>query len=157
MTRRGELARWLSDYVRGLSCAAYPVSEKRLCAAFRCGRPGLWLKQTDLIPVRGSSARRFHHPLSYGCPATIFRDVFAAIRAGAGRGILPCFIADEDPLLERVSPPVPETSAEYWLIVHRDLRRAACVRAIGSNPFSEANVNASPVFVVRQRCCEQSG
>ena len=25
-----------------------------------------------------------------------------AIRAGAGRGILPCFIADEDPLLERV-------------------------------------------------------
>jgi DNA-binding transcriptional LysR family regulator len=53
-----------------------------------------------------------------------------AIRAGAGRGILPCFIADEDPLLERVSPPVPETSCEYWLIVHRDLRRAACVRAI---------------------------
>ena len=53
-----------------------------------------------------------------------------AIRAGAGRGILPCFIADEDPLLERVAPPVPETSCEYWLIVHRDLRRAACVRAI---------------------------
>jgi DNA-binding transcriptional LysR family regulator len=54
----------------------------------------------------------------------------AAIRAGAGRGILPCFVADEDPLLERVNPPMPETSAEYWLIVHRDLRRAACVRAI---------------------------
>ena len=53
-----------------------------------------------------------------------------AIRAGAGRGILPCFIADEDPLLERVAPPVPETCCEYWLIVHRDLRRAACVRAI---------------------------
>lgn len=53
-----------------------------------------------------------------------------AIRAGAGRGILPCFIADEDPLLERLAPPMPETSAEYWLIVHRDLRRAACVRAI---------------------------
>jgi DNA-binding transcriptional LysR family regulator len=53
-----------------------------------------------------------------------------AIRAGAGRGILPCFIADEDPLLERVAPPVSETSCEYWLIVHRDLRRAACVRAI---------------------------
>jgi DNA-binding transcriptional LysR family regulator len=53
-----------------------------------------------------------------------------AIRAGAGRGILPCFIADEDCLLERVAPPMPETSAEYWLVVHRDLRRAACVRAI---------------------------
>ncbi|HTV44133.1 MAG TPA: LysR family transcriptional regulator [Stellaceae bacterium] len=54
----------------------------------------------------------------------------AAIRAGAGRGILPCFIGDGDPLLERLSPPVPEIAAEYWIIVHRDLRRAACVRAV---------------------------
>jgi DNA-binding transcriptional LysR family regulator len=54
----------------------------------------------------------------------------AAIRAGAGRGILPCFAADEDPLLERVTPLLPEIAAEYWVIVHRDLRRAACVRAV---------------------------
>lgn len=54
----------------------------------------------------------------------------AAIRAGAGRGILPCFIGDGDPLLERLSPPVPEIAAEYWIIVHRDLRRAVCVRAV---------------------------
>ena len=54
----------------------------------------------------------------------------AAIRAGAGRGILPCFAADEDPLLERVSDLLPEVAAEYWVIVHRDLRRAACVRAV---------------------------
>jgi DNA-binding transcriptional LysR family regulator len=55
---------------------------------------------------------------------------YAAIRAGAGRGILPCYAADEDPLLERLTPPVPEIAAEYWVIVHRDLRRAACVRAV---------------------------
>jgi DNA-binding transcriptional LysR family regulator len=54
----------------------------------------------------------------------------AAIRAGAGRGILPCFVGDADPLLERVTPPVPQIAAEYWVIVHRDLRRAACVRAV---------------------------
>jgi DNA-binding transcriptional LysR family regulator len=54
----------------------------------------------------------------------------AAIRAGAGRGILPCFAADEDPLLERASALLPEVAAEYWVIVHRDLRRAACVRAV---------------------------
>ena len=53
-----------------------------------------------------------------------------AIRAGAGRGVLPCFIGDADPLLERLTPPVPEIAAEYWIIVHRDLRRAACVRAV---------------------------
>jgi DNA-binding transcriptional LysR family regulator len=54
----------------------------------------------------------------------------AAIRAGAGRGVLPCYLADDDPLLERLTPPVPEIAAEYWVIVHRDLRRAACVRAV---------------------------
>jgi DNA-binding transcriptional LysR family regulator len=54
----------------------------------------------------------------------------AAIRAGAGQGILPCFVGDADPLLERVVPPAPEIAADYWVIVHRDLRRAACVRAV---------------------------
>jgi len=55
---------------------------------------------------------------------------WAAIRAGAGRGIFPCFVGDEDPVLERLTGPVPEIGAEYWVIVHRDLRRAACVRAV---------------------------
>jgi DNA-binding transcriptional LysR family regulator len=54
----------------------------------------------------------------------------AAIRAGAGRGLLPCFVGDDDPLLERLMPPVAEIGAEYWVIVHRDLRRAVCVRAV---------------------------
>ena len=54
----------------------------------------------------------------------------AAIRAGAGCGVLPCFIGDADPRLERLTPPVPEIAAEYWIIVHRDLRGAACVRAV---------------------------
>jgi len=29
-----------------------------------------------------------------------------------------------------VSDLLPEVAAEYWVIVHRDLRRAACVRAV---------------------------
>src|SRR5215472_16541009 len=53
-----------------------------------------------------------------------------AIRAGTGRGVLPCYVGDGHPLLERLLPPIPELAAEYWMIVHRDLRRAACVRAV---------------------------
>ena len=52
-----------------------------------------------------------------------------AIRAGTGRGVLPCYVGDGHPLLERTTSPIPELAAEYWIIVHRDLRRAACVRA----------------------------
>jgi hypothetical protein len=33
-------------------------------------------------------------------------------------------------MLERLTAPIPELAAEYWIIVHRDLRRAACVRAV---------------------------
>jgi DNA-binding transcriptional LysR family regulator len=53
-----------------------------------------------------------------------------AIRAGTGRGVLPCYVGDGHPLLERLTPPIPEIAAEYWIIVHRDLRCAACVRAV---------------------------
>jgi len=53
-----------------------------------------------------------------------------AIRAGTGRGVLPCYVGDGHPLLERLTPPILEIAAEYWIIVHRDLRRAACVRAV---------------------------
>jgi DNA-binding transcriptional LysR family regulator len=52
------------------------------------------------------------------------------IRAGTGRGVLPCYVGDGHPLLERLTPPIPELAADYWIIVHRDLRRAACVRAV---------------------------
>jgi DNA-binding transcriptional LysR family regulator len=53
-----------------------------------------------------------------------------AVRAGIGVGLLPCYMGDNDPVLERLTPPVSELGAEYWVIVHRDLRRAACVRAV---------------------------
>jgi DNA-binding transcriptional LysR family regulator len=53
-----------------------------------------------------------------------------AIRAGTGRGVLPCYVGDGHPLLERLTPPIPEIACEYWIIVHRDLRRSACVRAV---------------------------
>jgi DNA-binding transcriptional LysR family regulator len=62
--------------------------------------------------------------------ASNFTMQLAAIRAGSGQGVLPCYAADDDPLLERVTPPVPEIAAEYSVIVHRDLRRAVCVRAV---------------------------
>lgn len=53
-----------------------------------------------------------------------------AIRAGSGRGELPCYVGDGHPLLERLTPPIAELAATYWLIVHRDLRHASLVRAV---------------------------
>ena len=61
-------------------------------------------------------------------------DIAAAGRRGARRdrrrAAARAFAGDADPVLERMTPPVTELGAEYWVIVHRDLRRAACVRAV---------------------------
>lgn len=54
----------------------------------------------------------------------------AAARAGIGLAPLPCVIADPDPDLVRVMPPLPEMATSLWLLTHPDLRRTARVRAV---------------------------
>lgn len=52
----------------------------------------------------------------------------ALIRSGAGIGILPCFIGDADPGLERLLPDAIDIGRSFWLVVHRDLRGVARVK-----------------------------
>jgi DNA-binding transcriptional LysR family regulator len=47
------------------------------------------------------------------------------IAAGAGCGILPCFIGDRVPGLVRVLPEAVDIQRSFWLVVHRDVRRIA--------------------------------
>jgi hypothetical protein len=47
----------------------------------------------------------------------------ASITPHTGRGILPCYVGDGHPLLERLTAPIPEIAAEYCIFVHRDPRR----------------------------------
>jgi len=54
----------------------------------------------------------------------------SAIRAGLGRGVLPCFLGDRDAGLERSAPPLPELATELWLLTHPDLQRTARIRAL---------------------------
>jgi DNA-binding transcriptional LysR family regulator len=53
----------------------------------------------------------------------------AAVAAGLGIGPLPCFEADADPALRRLSAPHPELGTDLWVLTHPDLRHAARVRA----------------------------
>lgn len=54
----------------------------------------------------------------------------SAARAGLGRAVLPCFLGDHDPALERDGPPLPELATELWLLTHPDLQRSARIRAL---------------------------
>jgi DNA-binding transcriptional LysR family regulator len=53
-----------------------------------------------------------------------------AVRAGLGRSLLPCRIADSISGLCRLSGTKPVLSREMWLIVHPDLKHLARVRAV---------------------------
>jgi DNA-binding transcriptional LysR family regulator len=54
----------------------------------------------------------------------------AAARTGVGLAVLPQFLGDPDPGLERYDAAPAPPSRDVWLLVHRDLRQAPLVRAV---------------------------
>lgn len=53
----------------------------------------------------------------------------AALREGMGVSILPCFMGDSDPRLQRFDDPQPGWNLGLWILLHPDLRRTARVLA----------------------------
>ena len=51
------------------------------------------------------------------------------IASGVGCGILPCFMGDTTPGLERLLAGQIAIERSFWLVVHRDMRRVARVEA----------------------------
>jgi DNA-binding transcriptional LysR family regulator len=52
-----------------------------------------------------------------------------AARAGLGLAALPCYLADGESSLRRVTPPLGELDSALWILTHEDLRHVARVRA----------------------------
>jgi DNA-binding transcriptional LysR family regulator len=106
------------------------------CAAYRRRgvHAGAWITYTEeqahYAPARWVQRQVEQTGMPVALRASSMLMHVEAIRAGTGRGVLPCYVGDGHPLLERLTTPIPEIAAEYWIIVHRDLRRSACVRAV---------------------------
>jgi DNA-binding transcriptional LysR family regulator len=58
------------------------------------------------------------------------RTLYDLIRAGVGKGVLPCFAGDRDPLLERAGEPIEELREGQWLVMHNDDRHRTEVRTV---------------------------
>jgi DNA-binding transcriptional LysR family regulator len=58
------------------------------------------------------------------------RTLCDLIRAGVGKGVLPCFAGDRDPLLERAGEEVTDLREPQWLVMHNDDRHRADVRTV---------------------------
>jgi DNA-binding transcriptional LysR family regulator len=73
--------------------------------------------------------------------------ILAAVRAGMGIGVLPCWLADADTELVRVLSEQTLVQ-ELWLVVHHDLRRAARIRVVADFLVREI-VRAAPQLAGR--------
>jgi DNA-binding transcriptional LysR family regulator len=106
------------------------------CAVYRRrgADAGAWVTYTDeqahYAPARWVQQQLEKTGIPVALRASSMLMHLEAIRAGTGRGVLPCYVGDSHTLLERLTPPIPEIAAEYWIVVHRDLRRSASVRAV---------------------------
>lgn len=52
-----------------------------------------------------------------------------AAKAGIGLAVLPCYLADPDQGMRRITPPIEELTGELWIVTHSDLRNTARIRA----------------------------
>ena len=55
--------------------------------------------------------------------------LFGAALGGMGLSVLPCFLGDVEPGLQRLPGLPQEVRSELWLLTHADLRRTARIRA----------------------------
>ncbi len=56
--------------------------------------------------------------------------IHAAVRAGAGRAVLPCYLGEADEGLRRCGPAVEELGIPLWILIHPDLKDVARVRRV---------------------------
>ena len=57
-----------------------------------------------------------------------FVNQLMAVRAGMGIALLPCYLADRDPNLRRISGVMSELTSELWIVTHQDLKNTARIR-----------------------------
>lgn len=58
------------------------------------------------------------------------RSLLDLIRAGAGQGVLPCFLGDLDPELERAGEEIPALSHRQWIVMNNDDRHRRDIRTV---------------------------
>lgn len=114
-----------------------PYAAAGLVPSKKADNPEAW-QEVDYISWDESGsdmpmAKWLHAAFPGKNPALACNSILAhhvAIRSGLGIGMLPCFVGDRDPLLQRLGPKEPVLSRELWLVYHRDLKASQRVIAL---------------------------
>lgn len=58
------------------------------------------------------------------------RAVLDCLRAGIAQTVLPCFVGDAEPAVERTGRAIAELREEQWLVLNEEGRREPAVRTV---------------------------
>ena len=91
-----------------------------------------WVGPDERLAYRPLDAWMRHHGIDQRCHYRIdtLMGMLMAVRDGIGLAVLPCYLGDADPRLERIGEPISELATDLWLLTHPDLRRVARIRAL---------------------------
>ena len=90
--------------------------------------PDRWIKVLANTPSARWLDRKVGHDAV--CEVTAPRNAMDLALAGAGIALLPCFIGDAQPDLERRGTVIPELSSDRWIVTHQDDRHLPEVRRV---------------------------
>ncbi|ATA98072.1 LysR family transcriptional regulator [Sinorhizobium meliloti] len=114
--------------------AARPVGEVAYAAYRQKNAPGgverlVAVAEEDAI----SAYLRWPHEHAPGrivATVTRPRSLLDLARAGAGRAVLPCFVGDLDPLLERVGDKIEPLRHRQWIVMNNEDRHRRDIRTV---------------------------
>jgi len=112
--------------------AVYITRDRMPEAASRGDVTGLaWIGPDDAMPYRALSAWMAGRGVAARCAYRVdtVLGMYAAVCAGAGAAVLPCYLGEGDARLVRIGNPIPDLATDLWLLTHADLRKVGRVRA----------------------------
>ena len=71
-----------------------------------------------------------HKPAHYVFRSTSIAAQYAAVRTGVGVAVLPAFLADKDPLLQRVLPDVAKFERTFWMSMPEEAKGALRIQTV---------------------------
>lgn len=73
---------------------------------------------------------QIHKPCQYAFRSTSIAAQYAAVRAGAGLAVLPAFLADKDPVLQRVLPEIATFEKTFWMSMPQESRAVPRIQVV---------------------------
>lgn len=71
-----------------------------------------------------------HKPAHYVFRSTSIAAQYAAVRTGVGVAVLPAFLADKDPLLQRVLPDVAKFERTFWMSMPEEAKGSLRIQTV---------------------------